>query len=363
MRLQLRDTNNVPIERSADTNITVLLTEHTYTIPGPLLEPKDRRFVGYEQPYTKIHYELDFSRGAEVDIGCGTAVVGDSTEDGWLDKSNAAHPLSMQRLSFNFRVKGETGYYPQRCPRYHRFKITRAGNFTFVRGPCSIECLAICAARPTTPRHPPPCMPFSLRRPSPVLHIVVPTTSVAQNTCGSMETIGVGLYRQTSNISESEQRVVPITGKSGQNKRNRTGQIFEVPLHDNKQQYKTMSTGLIRVQAEPMSKGFTDWMAPWADPDYPPMEYPDHAFWTAINGCPLSIGANRTYHLATGSYILETMGADLEVGCTNFIVSLLAPWPRSSDERFVLTLQTSRLSLDACVCVCACARVVRLCMI
>ena len=150
------------------------------------------------------------------------------------------------------------------------------------------------------------------------LHAAVPTASVAQNTCGSTEAIGVNLYLQTDNVSESEQRVVP----SGE-KRQQTGQIFEVPLHDNNQQYTTMSTGLIRVQAESVSKGLADWFAVMRDPDYPPMEYPDHAFWSASSGCPLSVGANRTYYLATGSYILETMGADLAQECTNFIVSAL----------------------------------------
>ena len=53
------------------------------------------------------------------------------------------------------------------------------------------------------------------------------------------------------------------------------------------------------------------------------MSYPDHATFSGINGCPLSIGANRTYCLPEGAYILETVGADLQVGCDNFIARML----------------------------------------
>ena len=48
------------------TNTAILTTGRTYKIPPPELEPKERRYSGYKQPYTKIRYELDFSRGAEV---------------------------------------------------------------------------------------------------------------------------------------------------------------------------------------------------------------------------------------------------------------------------------------------------------
>ena len=71
-------------------------------LQAPRLEPKERRFVGYEQPYTKIHYELDFSRGADVDIGCGTTVVGDSTEDGLIPRTRFTHPCSMHALSYQW---------------------------------------------------------------------------------------------------------------------------------------------------------------------------------------------------------------------------------------------------------------------
>lgn len=96
--LKLQDTRGKVAEQYAGSGAaavtSVLLTEHTYTIPAPLLEPKELMFAGYEQPYSKIHYELDFSRGSEVDIGCGTAAAGDGAVDGRIPKSFDAHPLS-----------------------------------------------------------------------------------------------------------------------------------------------------------------------------------------------------------------------------------------------------------------------------
>ena len=44
----------------------------------------------YEQPFAKIHYELDFSLGANVDIGCGTTLFGDGTNDVNVPKSFGA---------------------------------------------------------------------------------------------------------------------------------------------------------------------------------------------------------------------------------------------------------------------------------
>ena len=58
--LQLKGIDNT------DTGTPMLLTKHKYTIPAPKLEPKERKFAGYAQPFLKIRYELDFSRGAEV---------------------------------------------------------------------------------------------------------------------------------------------------------------------------------------------------------------------------------------------------------------------------------------------------------
>ena len=125
------------LQGNCDSNGTAtLLTGNTYTIPAPLLEPKELKFTGYAPPYTKIHYELDFSRGAEVDIGCGTMVVGDSTHDKPTPMSVFTHPNSMIEFMFQWPTGRKTGNYPMKCPRYHRFQVIRAGNFTFVRAAC-----------------------------------------------------------------------------------------------------------------------------------------------------------------------------------------------------------------------------------
>ena len=100
-----------------------LLTEHTYKIPPPQLTPIEQKFVGYKQPYSKIHYELDFSLGAEVDIGCGTEVVGDGTEDPDISKSVRAHPLSMHTISYQLtNGRGSLNAEPPDfgCVRFYR---------------------------------------------------------------------------------------------------------------------------------------------------------------------------------------------------------------------------------------------------
>ena len=84
-----------------------------------------------------------------------------------------------------------------------------------------------------------------------------------------------------------------------------------------------MVTGLTRVQPDRYGKGFSEFFNPDADPDYPAMRYPEHSFICSVNGCPLSAGANRTYFLGeTGPYILETMGATFQAGCTTFEVKM-----------------------------------------
>ena len=146
-QLVLQDARGATVEHNASINTSVLRTGRMYTIPAPQLEPKERKFVGYKQPYQKIHYELDFSLGADVDIGCGTAVVGNGAGDANIPKSVFTHPDSMHHISYQWMVgRGDLkadppdpGFYPQRCPRFHRFKVTRAGNFTFVRSICPAE--------------------------------------------------------------------------------------------------------------------------------------------------------------------------------------------------------------------------------
>ena len=141
-QLQLQDMRGDVVKSDTGTGNPTLLTDQTYTIPAPkLLEQKDTMFVGYEQPYSKIKYELDFLLGAEVDIGCGTSVVGNGAADEKIPKSEHGHPLSMLAFSFQWYFgRGDLnadppdyGHYPWSCPRYHRFRVTRPGNFTFVR--------------------------------------------------------------------------------------------------------------------------------------------------------------------------------------------------------------------------------------
>ena len=141
--LQLRSMTGA-ILNNTGTATPILLANHTYTIPAPMLEPKERKFVGYEQPFLKIRYELDFSMGAEVDIGCGTSVVGDGSADTPVAKDEAglAHPLSMYEYSYQWpfgraNLKADPPDYGHfeaaLCPRYHRFRVTTPGNLTFVR--------------------------------------------------------------------------------------------------------------------------------------------------------------------------------------------------------------------------------------
>ena len=83
----------------------------------------------------------------QVDIGCGTSVVGSGAEDKQVPKSDFSHPLSMDPTSYawvggrgNWRADPpDYGYYPAICPRYHRFRVIRPGNFTFVSGVALLE--------------------------------------------------------------------------------------------------------------------------------------------------------------------------------------------------------------------------------
>ena len=120
-------------------------------------------FVGYAQPYLQIRYELDFTRGAEVDIGCGTSVVGNGALDTPVSMQETAHPLSMREPGYYWPgapdiSKENPGFYPSKCPRYHRFKVTSPGNFSF-------------------------------------------------DACASTSYMGLGLFKRTDNLTESEPRM------------------------------------------------------------------------------------------------------------------------------------------------------------
>ena len=83
----------------------------------------------------------------QVDIGCGTSVVGNGAVDKSVPKTDFAHPLSMNSVSYqwmigrgNWRAEPpDYGHYPPNCPRYHRFRVTRPGNFSFVSGVALFE--------------------------------------------------------------------------------------------------------------------------------------------------------------------------------------------------------------------------------
>ena len=165
----------------------------------------------------------------------------------------------------------DPGFYPQRCPRYQRFRVVRAGNFTF-------------------------------------------------DTCGSTVDLGMNLYRRTANLSASEPRVVPLDWTGDANDE-RALREYLVPLHDYNTPYKAVATGLVRVQPEGFSQATVVWASTMLnDSDCPPMVYPAHATCRAVNGCPLAIGANRTCTLGFGEYFLETAGATFDGGCGDFNV-------------------------------------------
>ena len=273
--LELQDANGITVKPDeSNSTLVTILTEQTYTIPAPKLVPKERKFVGYTQPYMKIFYELDFV-GSEVDIGCGTAVVGNGAGDGTISKNEFAHPSSMHRFSYQW-VSGrgnleadpiEAGYYPQRCPRYHRFEVKHAGLFTF-------------------------------------------------DTCASMMNVGINIYKRTDDLTESEPRMTKNWTIMG-------GQHFEVPLHANDEEYTKVTTGLVRVQPARMGKGFVDWLNGFRDKAFPPVVYPEHATMWAANGCPYSFGAHRTYNISQlGEYFLETQTASPMFTCDNFNIKM-----------------------------------------
>ena len=102
-----------------------------------------------------------------------------------------------------------------------------------------------------------------------------------------MMSVGINLYKQTDNIAESEPRMTSDwKGFEG-------GQLFEVPLHDNNQQYRNISTGLVKIQPDQMGQGFIDFLTPIKDPAFPPMTYPGNSTYVAINGCPLALGVRK----------------------------------------------------------------------
>ena len=131
----------------------------------------------------------------------------------------------------------------------------------------------------------------------------------------------VNLYKRTANLTESAPRMTAAwDGFKG-------GLLFDVPLHDTDREYATVSTGLVLVQHDILPSGFVDWINKYTDTSLPPVSYPSHAQFAAVNGCPLSQGAHRTYYLLAGDYFLETSGASPfssspSQACDNFNVQM-----------------------------------------
>lgn len=272
--------NLLKIQDTSGNAVKELMKGHTYTIPPPRMEPKDIKFVGYEQPFSKIHYELDFSRGSDVDIGCGSDVDGDGLHDAKISKSVVAHPLS--RDLWNYQMPGshgnrnadppDPGNFMSNCPRYHRFKVTKPGNFTF-------------------------------------------------DSCSSAMTQGISIMRQTGiNISNSEPSMNITTGRF-----NGRGGLYEVPLHDNNIQYRTFSTGLIDIEPDLLGPGMERWLNA---PGRPNPFYPRVGQSTKtggiyfINGCPLSASVRRTIFLEVGDYIIESQAAFMTL-CGDFHLKMI----------------------------------------
>ena len=84
-----------------------------------------------------------------------------------------------------------------------------------------------------------------------------------------------------------------------------------------------MSTGLVRVEpAGTLGKGLTAWInSQQADHDLPPMRHKS-SYHVTMNGCPLSLGAHRTFCLGAGDYFLHTMSASKLHKCDNFNVKM-----------------------------------------
>ena len=135
----------------------------------------------------------------------------------------------------------------------------------------------------------------------------------------------VQLYKRTNNLSESNPRMTSSSQSPNTVQYDSTsfkgGQNFSVPLHDNNKLYRYIETGLIKIQSDHCSEGVYHWVKDNSDKDLPPVKpgFDLHG----VNGCALSQGANRTYHLEVGEYFLETMASFVMEACNNFNVQMV----------------------------------------
>ena len=136
-----------------------------------------------------------------------------------------------------------------------------------------------------------------------------------QDTCASTTGLGIQIYKRTNNLSESEPRLTNFS------KGYMRGQNFSVPLHDNNRPYRTVATGLIKVQPDRCGPGIVKFLNDGADPSLPKL--PANVSCQAANGCMLSASANRTYYIGVGDYFLETQASVILSKCYDFHVTLL----------------------------------------
>ena len=154
---------------------------------------------------------------------------------------------------------------------------------------------------------------------------------LTQDSCASMMLMGFAIYKRTDNVSESEPHMTPdywaspnFTKHDPRNSFKR-GHLYEVPLHNNDREYATVSTGLVKIQQDRLNEGFANFYHDqnWDDDSLPPMSWPDHINTVAVNGCPLSISAHRTYFIGeVGEYFLQTTTAAFGHTCNNFNVKM-----------------------------------------
>ena len=137
-----------------------------------------------------------------------------------------------------------------------------------------------------------------------------------------MET-GINIYKRTGQ-NESQARMVPDRhGGLSANSSFKGGRLYQVPLHEDDQQYDDVSTGLVHVQPDMWGPGLVKYVTQFYDPAYPwRMSYPNHSRFNSINGCPLSMNANRSYYLGVGEYFLESMDAGFGESCSYFNVKM-----------------------------------------
>ena len=127
--------------------------------------------------------------------------------------------------------------------------------------------------------------------------------------------LGIGILRRTDNLNDSEPRM------ASDYKGFRGGQNYSVPLHDNDRPYRTVTTGLVKVQPDRCGLGFVANFNSYRDPAWP--KVPDNATCASVNGCMLSQGANRTYPIAVGEYFLETQMSSILGVCSDFNVKMV----------------------------------------